>query len=229
MIRKRRFILIPGLLLMVFFTEAQSLALPAIFGSHMVLQTGLEPPIWGKAKPSSQVVVDFNRQRRIFLSDSNGTWHGRLPEPLPRAIYNLTVSNAGDKISLVDIVGGDVYYAGGQSNMQYSLGETPTGKETIAAAAENRIRLFTVPRDIAYKPRIDINKKAAENVLEGSWQLCSPQTVKDFSAVAYFFASRIVQAQNIPVGIITSLGAERPLKHIPVWKPTGNWAFMEMF
>jgi sialate O-acetylesterase len=181
---------------------AQSLELPAIFGDHMVLQSGMEPPVWGRAKPLSKIVVQLNQQQRVFIADTNGAWNGRLPELVPGKTYRLIISSGKEKLIYDDVLSGDVFYAGGQSNMQYSLKEMSPGNVTAASATNNKIRLFTVPRDIAYRPRFDINKKATENELEGKWQICSPETAADFSAVAYFFAQRIQQTQNIPVGII---------------------------
>lgn len=181
---------------------AQRLALPALFSDHMVLQCGMEPPVWGTAKPNTSVVITFNGERRMFLADSKGAWMGRLPEPIAGKTYTLLLTNGADKIILQDVIGGDVYYAGGQSNMQYTLTEMPTGKEAIATSANKAIRLFTVPRDISYKPRFDVNKKAGDLPTDGTWLLCAPEAVKDFSAVAYFFARRINKEVGVPVGII---------------------------
>jgi sialate O-acetylesterase len=178
----------------------------------MVLQTGMEPPVWGKAGPFEKVTVSLDQQKRTFYADSTGNWQGRLPAPLPGKIYTLVVSTAKEQLTFADVIGGDVFYAGGQSNMQYSLAQTSGGEEEITAAYNNQIRLFTVPRDISYKPRFDINKKAAESSLEGGWQLCSPQTVADFSAVAFFFARNIQQTQKIPVGIINVTWGGTPIE-----------------
>ncbi len=203
----------------------QQLRLPAIFGEHMVLQSGMEPPIWGKAKPLAPVTVSFDRQRRTFYASSDGKWQGRLPEPAPGEVYTLIISSAGEKITYTDVIGGDVFYAGGQSNMQYSLQESTNGKDALATAANQQIRLFTVPRDVAYRPRFDINRNAAESSQEGEWQLCSPQTAVGFSAVAYFFVQGIQQATNRPVGIINVSWGGTPIEAHTSGEGNGQLAY----
>ena len=178
--------------------HAQQLALPAIFSDHMVLQRGMEPPIWGRGKPNTTVTVFLNRIKRTFACNEKGNWNGKLPEPEAGKAYRITVINDNKKIELRDVLGGDVFYAGGQSNMQYNLSESSFGQEAIESAANINIRLFTVPRDIAYKPRFDFNRNAGDEKTDGTWLLSTPETIKNFSAVAYFFARKINAEQRCP-------------------------------
>jgi sialate O-acetylesterase len=88
----------------------------------------MEPPIWGRAKPNTNVTVSFNGIKRNFVCNEAGNWSGRLPEPQAGKTYTITVIGEKEKILLRDVLGGDVFYAGGQSNMQYSLKESTGGK-----------------------------------------------------------------------------------------------------
>ncbi len=192
--------------------NAQELALPSIFGDHMVLQRGMEPPIWGLAKPNTTVTVIVNTIKRTFRSNEKGNWNGRLPEPEAGKSYSITVTNNNRKIVFRDAIGGDVFYAGGQSNMQYNLKESTFGNEAISTAANNSIRLFTVPRDIAYQPRFDINKKANDEPTDGMWLVSDTATVKNFSAVAYFFARKVNAEAKVPIGIINVTWGGTPIE-----------------
>jgi sialate O-acetylesterase len=192
--------------------HAQQLVLPGIFSDHMILQRGMEPPIWGRAKANTNVIVLFNGFKKSFPCNSAGNWSGRLPEPKTGKIYTITIINENEKISISDVIGGDIFYAGGQSNMQYSLEEATGGQEAINSSANNSIRLFTVPGDVAYKPRFDINRKAGNDKTDGKWLLSSPENVKNFSAVAYFFARKVNAEEKVPVGIINVSWGGTPIE-----------------
>jgi sialate O-acetylesterase len=92
------------------------------------------------------------------------------------------------------------------------VGQITGGEEEIATANEKQIRLFTMPRDISYRPRFDVNQNAKENAFEGVWTVASPESVKDFSAVAYCFAKKIVHDEKVPVGIINVTWGGTPIE-----------------
>jgi sialate O-acetylesterase len=82
-----------------------------------------------------------------------------LPQPAAGKIYTLTVTSGAEKKVFTDVIGGDVFFAGGQSNMQYPVSQMTGGEEEIATANEKQIRLFTMPRDISYRPRFGCKPK----------------------------------------------------------------------
>ncbi|GEO11892.1 9-O-acetylesterase [Segetibacter aerophilus] len=178
----------------------------------MIIQRDIEPPVWGLAGPNATVTVSVNNIKRNYKADQNGSWQGKLPEPAAGKVYSLVVTSGGEKKVFTDVIGGDVYFAGGQSNMQYSVSQMTGGEEEIAAANDKQIRLFTVPRDISYRPRFDVNDHAKENALEGVWSVASPESVKNFSAVAYCFAKKIVRDEKVPVGIINITWGGTPIE-----------------
>src|SRR5258708_36323854 len=103
----------------------------------------------------------------------------------------MTVAGGGNTLVLQDILVGEVWVGSGQSNMELPLSSTHDAEKEIKAAQFFQIRLFTVGRTPAATPQEDV---------QGSWQVCTPETVKDFSAVAYYFGKNLHQALQTPVG-----------------------------
>mgnify|MGYP003595316377 CR=1 FL=1 len=137
---------------------AGTLRLPAIFSDNMILQRGQKNPIWGEALPNSMVKIEFNHQIIKTQSDNQGKWNAKLPKPELYKNYNLTISNNSDTIVFSNIIAGDVYYAGGQSNMQFKLPKSVGGQEAVKFSANDNIRFFNVPHVVAYTPQTDIYK-----------------------------------------------------------------------
>jgi sialate O-acetylesterase len=176
--------------------------MPALFGDHMVLQRDSNVPIWGTAAAGSEVAVRLADQRAVARAGADGAWRIDL-EPLPAGgPHELVVEAAGETLRFSDVLVGEVWLASGQSNMQMPLagwGEILDYETEIARADYPRIRLFQVERATAMQPRSDV-------ATEG-WQRCGPETVAEFSAVAYFFGRRLHREIGVPIGLIhTSWG-----------------------
>jgi sialate O-acetylesterase len=169
--------------------------LPTLFSEHMVLQQSRQIPIWGKADPGEEVTVTVAGHRSSATADEHGRWSVRLPALTAGGPFTLTVRGKKE-IVIKDVMLGEVWIASGQSNMTFSLDGTEGGAEEVAKADYAQIRLFTVSRKIALSPR--------DNTLPAHWQICTPDTAKSFSAVAYFFAREIQRKLNVPVGIVES-------------------------
>ena len=178
--------------------------LPALVGSHMVLQRDRPVPVWGWAAPGEAVSVTFRGQvYPATAPDASGRWQATLPPTPAGGPYELTVQGQ-NILTLSDVLVGDVWLASGQSNMQFKVkdpnpgGYQPTqnAEQEIAAANWPRIRFFTVNQAVAYRPQ-------AEAVGTG-WQVCSPATVAGFSAVAYFFSRDLYQKYQVPMGVVVS-------------------------
>ncbi|GGG49809.1 9-O-acetylesterase [Hymenobacter glacieicola] len=175
-------------------TNAQ-VRLPRLVSDGMVLQRDTKVNIWGWAAPGEKVVLQFNGQTYQTAAGKDGKWQLSLPALKAGGPYQLDIT-ASNRITLKDVLVGDVWLLSGQSNM-----ETPMLRlrdkfpEVIAQAANPRIRQYEVP--MAYtlqKPRTD--------VAGGKWIAADPQTVLQFSAVGYFFAKEINAKYQVPVGLI---------------------------
>ena len=168
--------------------------LPALISDHMVLQAGMPVRIWGWADPGEAVRVEFQGQRGASQADNSGKWEVWL-KPLAAAgplELSVTGSNA---IIVKDVLVGEVWVGSGQSNMEFALQTAVNHDDEIAHANYPLIRLFIVKRVVADKPAEDV---------EGSWQVCSAQTVPRFSAVEYFFGRHLYQSLHVPMGLIES-------------------------
>lgn len=176
--------------------------LPAIIGDHMVLQQQSEVPFWGWARPGEQVRVhaSWEAADHAATADAQGKWRLSLHTPAAGGPY--TVNIAGDNsISLADVLIGEVWLGSGQSNMAMALRDHQPGynepvlnhEAEMAGANFPQIRLFTVPQ---------VTLDAPLDHCDGHWQLCSPQTVADFSALTYFFGRKLQQELKVPVGLI---------------------------
>ena len=179
--------------------------LPALVGSHMVLQRGQPVPVWGWAAADEAVFVTLNGHRYpATLPDASGRWQATLPALPAGGPYTVQVQGR-NTLELTDVLVGDVWLAAGQSNMQFKVRDPNPGgyqpvrnaDQEIAAANWPQIRMLTVAQVAAYRPQ-------AEAASYGSWQVCSPATVPGFSAVAYFFARDLYQQAHLPIGVVVS-------------------------
>jgi sialate O-acetylesterase len=169
--------------------------LPTLFTDHMVLQQGRPVHIWGKAKPGERLAVDLAGHSQNTSADAGGRWSLFLPALPAGGPFTLTV-RGNQPIVIKDVMIGEVWMASGQSNMTFGLGGTEGAAAEVPRADYPQIRLFTVPQKIALSPQ--------DNTFPARWQVCTPDTAKSFSAVAYFFARDVHQSQKVPIGIIES-------------------------
>jgi sialate O-acetylesterase len=171
--------------------------LPAIFGEHMVLQQHADIPVWGWANSMEEVTVtsSWDGASYVTRADSYGNWKVNLKSPAAGGPYDITFKGS-NQIVIGDVLIGEVWLGSGQSNMQWSAGAgIDNGEKAISEADYPEIRLFQVGRRAANAAQLD---------LEGHWEVCTPESMKDFSAVGYFFARKLQQQLKIPVGVIHS-------------------------
>ena len=172
----------------------------SLFRDHAVLQRGVELPVWGIAPAGTNVSVEFAGQN-VTTTAAGGKWEVRL-KPLPASSEPASMKISGTTTTtLIDILVGDVWLAGGQSNMERQLGPRPKQKEIIgwreAAAAAS------LPLIREYKLPLKFSQAAAEDGM-GSWTVCSPATAADFCAVGFYFARDLQPEVKVPVGILHS-------------------------
>lgn len=188
------------LVFLVFFSRAYADVKPnSLFSDHAVFQRGIEVPIWGTASEGEQVTVAMAGQK-VMTKTKDGKWMVKLKPLKAGGPYTLTI-NGTNEVLVRDILVGEVWICSGQSNMARQLGPHRTQKPIDNWEKERdeakfpRIRQYKVPLQYAVAPVDDANS---------AWQVCSPETVKDFSAVGYFFARDLYEALDVPVGILFS-------------------------
>lgn len=186
------------LVLFIFSGANAEVKLPRIFSSNMVLQKGIEIPVWGWADKGEQITVTFNNKSVRAKTDNNGKWIVKLPVQEYGGPHTLTVKGK-NTIVFDNVLVGEVWVCSGQSNMEFQVGQAINAENEIAAANFPKIRLFTVPKAVAQFPQTDISS--------GEWVECTPETVGNFSAVGYFFGRDVFRELNVPIGLIhTSWG-----------------------
>ncbi|MDR2675708.1 MAG: sialate O-acetylesterase [Opitutaceae bacterium] len=162
------------------------------FGDHAVLQSGMKVPVWGNADPGESVTVSFSGQRKETQADTRGRWRVEL-DPMPAGKSgDLRI---GDK-AFSDVVTGEVWFVGGQSNAALSLKRAVTDADAeIAQANHPQIRVWTSKVIVSKTPR---------SLGGGSWSVCTPENAGNFTGMGYIFARELSAARgNVPVGIIS--------------------------
>lgn len=168
--------------------------LPHVFGDYMVLQRDRALPIWGWAEPGEKVSVSMGDNQATATADAGGRWKVEL-KAMPAGGPHELVVRGTNTVRFEDVLIGEVWVGSGQSNMAWSVSKSADAKKEIASADFPRIRLLSVPQKLAGEPSEDV---AIE------WQVCSPETVGAFSAVAYFFGREIHRELKVPVGLINT-------------------------
>ena len=167
-----------------------------VFSDNMVLQYGKPAAVWGYGHDGNTVRVIFNN---TFLTETkvcNGQWNLLLP-PLDAGLQgDLVITDDTEEIRFKNIITGDVWFAGGQSNMEMELENCNNGMEELSACTNPGIRFYHVVK----RAVVDADYLREEN--ESSWQICAPDTAGGLSAAAFFFARKINKETGIPIGII---------------------------
>lgn len=179
-------------------------SLPRFFSDHMVLQRDKPATLWGTADAGSTVTLTFKGKSVRAKADGSGRWKASLGSfPASADGAALTVSDGKDTKTLNDVLVGEVWFASGQSNMQWSLAQSGGAKEAIAAANHPGIRFFMTKLATATEPKSDT---------EGAWLVSTPQTAGRFSGVGYHFARKLHQELGVPVGVIQSAWGGKPVE-----------------
>jgi sialate O-acetylesterase len=182
------------------------ITLPKVLSSHMVVQRDLPVHLWGAAAAGQQVSVAFRGETRITKANALGRWSVYLKPGEAGGPFQMTISSVSaaadasdapvQTILLDDVLVGDVWLASGQSNMEFEMRKAASAAADLPHAANPRIRLLTVKKSAAEFAQDDIDTDG--------WTASSPETARDFSAAAWYFAREIEQRENVPVGVIDS-------------------------
>jgi sialate O-acetylesterase len=178
-----------------------------MFGDNMVLQRGKPNTIWGWAKPGETIQVEIAGNAATATAEPDGRWQTQIQPPAAGGPYVIKIDGP-QSVEFQNVLVGDVWLCGGQSNMQLGLIMARNGEEEVKAANHPDIRFFVVRQDAAYSPA---------KTPHGDWSVCSPRTVADFrtggfSAVAYFFARKVQSELHIPIGLVQDCVGGTPIE-----------------
>ena len=198
-----------------------------VFNDHMVLQRDVATAIWGWTQPGKEVRVTLAGKTVTGVADAQGKWLVRLVALPAGGPHTMTVTGP-QTVEVRDVLLGDVWLCSGQSNMQMSVGGAMNAKAEIAAATHPRIRFFSVPW-AGFRPGgPQVMHTEPQETVAARWEVCSPETVGEFSAIGYFFAWDLQQSVDVPIGLIraavggsaiTSWCSRSMLQGVPELKP----------
>ncbi|GHE35757.1 sialate O-acetylesterase [Sphingobacterium griseoflavum] len=213
-----------AVILLLFFKDVcaspSSLKLSSMLQSKMVVQQNRPIRVWGEAAKGAMVSVkaDWLTTPVIVQADDQGAFLAILDVPSvqgdPFAAHWLRVESGGEHIQLDSLLIGDVWLCSGQSNMQFSLQEDYDAAQGIAKADRPEIRLFNASLNFSDSPL---------DSLGGTWEICSPEFAKKFSAAGFYLASRLSDSLRYPIGVIFSgIGASAAQAYVPKWELANN-------
>ncbi len=189
----KRFLIIPILLSSLLIENVEAnVKVPSIFGSNMVLQRNQKNPVWGWAEAGEKVVVTIAGQSHSTTADANGNWQVIL-NPLSVGAPHQLIITGKNRITLKNVLVGEVWLCSGQSNMAMRVNSSDDADIERLTANYPKIRLITIPNVGIQEPQKDF---------VGEWSVCTPATAGNFSAVGYFFGRQLHQTIDVPIGLI---------------------------
>ena len=217
-VRTARWQLIPVVAIVVALSSALAVSadvrLPNIFGDNMVMQRDKPIRVWGWADAGEQVAVNFAGKTKSTAAGADGRWELELDaESASSEPREFAVKGKNSVVVYKNVLVGDVWVLGGQSNMEAALANIRDGDLELASAHLPNVRLMTVPLSASPTPLEDFPRideyNSWSNVTErkGDWMVCSSDTLGLFSAVGYIFGRRIHLVTGVPIGLVdTSWG-----------------------
>lgn len=196
-------------LLAIGFVSSANITLPAVISSNMVLQQKASVKLWGWGAPTEKVYITttWGSEKDSAVVTENAKWQVAINTPAAGGPYTITIKGS-NTIVLENVLIGEVWVCSGQSNMEFNYNwGLPQMKEELPGAAALKLRFFTVPRTTAEAPQEDT---------KAQWQICDSNTLKSFSAVAFYFGKKLSQNLNVPIGLINASWGGTPAE---VWTP----------
>ncbi len=196
-----------------------ALKLPAVFSEHMVIQADRPTPVWGWGDAGGKVDVSFAdkdgaaKAKAVATVDAGGRWRAELPALPASTAGRLVVATDKEKMEIADVLVGEVWIGGGQSNMSYLVNGLNVTSATLAqakeeaAGAKSEIRYFMVRENTENPTPDDVS---------GQWVVAAPDNVDKCSAVAWYFAVALREKLHRPVGMIVSAVGGTPAE---AWMP----------
>lgn len=201
----------------------KGLCVSNLFQTNMVLQRGEPIAIWGWATPNEKVTVSFGGQTATTRAKSDRTWQVTLKAmPANAAPQVMTIQGQRKTLTLDNILMGDVWILGGQSNMEFEIAKVDDGALEIVSANFPQIRLLSMPWGKGFDSVKSFERLHewsswfSRHFRKGDWDICTPDTVKEFTAIGYIFGRRVHMATQVPIGLIdTSIGGTT----VETWTP----------
>jgi sialate O-acetylesterase len=187
----------------------EGLCVSNAFQTNMVLQRDKALNIWGWADPGEEVTVSFAGQQAKAKAAADRSWQATLKAmPANSAPQTMTIKGRAKALTLENILVGDVWLLGGQSNMEWPITNVDDGMLEVVSANFPQIRLLTMPNGKGFKSVRSFERLyewsdwSKRHFRKGDWDVCSPETVKEFSAIGYVFGRRLAMAAGVPIGLI---------------------------
>jgi len=197
--------------------------LHSLFQSNMVVQRAKPIAVWGWSMPGDKITVTFAGKTATTTAGNDRIWKATLPAmEASSKPATMTIHGKSGKTTLENILIGDVWVAGGQSNMAFRISAVEDGDLEVASANFSQIRLLTIPK--IFGPELKKNFPRSEEfsrisgttTTDGDWNVCTPETVGNFTAIGYVMARRLHMVSQVPIGIInTSRGGTT----VEAWTP----------
>ena len=195
--RRMIFCAVTGLVLILAADNSfAQLELGSPFGNNMVLQHDQPTKIWGWAAPGEEVTVQIQQNTGTATAAADGKWDLELAAPGLGEAFTISAKANSGAIELSNVVAGEVWICSGQSNMEWPVKKSNNADDEIAAANFPMIRHMKVDRVTSMAPK----EKAANT----GWKVCTPETVGDFTAVGYFFARKLHEDLQVPIGLVNT-------------------------
>jgi sialate O-acetylesterase len=210
---KRKLFFVSPLFLLVFLRPVYGqIRLPRLVKDSMILQRDAKINIWGWASPKEKVSVKFNNKSYKTAAGEDGKWILQLPPMKAGGPYTMNIT-ASNKISLKDILIGDVWICAGQSNMVHQMKlHSVRYADDVANANFPEIRQFWVPNVTSLQHPEDDLPNGNLPAGQASWKSANPTDVLEFSAVAYFFARKIYEKYHVPIGLVNASWGGIPIE-----------------
>ncbi len=187
----------------------QGLCVSNLFQTNMVLQRNKPIRIWGRAVAGEKVTVSFAGQTQLATAGDDRVWKATLSGmPAHATPQTLTIQGKDKTLTLENVLVGDVWLLGGQSNMEFPLSRIENGNLEIVSANHEDIRILTIPAQNGPESRPGFPRLHewsgwfGRHYRKGDWDVCSPEIVRELSAIGYVFARRIHMATRVPIGVI---------------------------
>ena len=174
--------------------------MPALFSDNMALQKDKIINVWGFASPGEKVTIDINGNHAECVTNENGRWQTELSPMEAGGPYEMRIQGS-NVIAIKNVLIGEVWLCSGQSNMEFKMSNSKGAGEEIAKADFPSLRLFMVKHNTT---------EDLQNDCEGEWIECTPETIGEYSAVAYYFAKNLMNNIDAPVGLIQSTRGGTP-------------------
>ncbi len=203
--------------------KAPGLIVHNLFQSGMVLQRGKPIRVWGWSDAGDAITVTLGSASATAKTGDDGRWEVAFP-PMEASVDGLvmTVKGKASDLRFDNILIGDVWVLGGQSNMEFPIHKVENGQLEIVSANYPKIRLLTVPSEADGEPKPNFPRLyqwsdwSKQHFRNGFWDVCSPETVGEMSAIGYVFGRRLHMASGVPIGLIdTSVGGTT----VEAWTP----------